>query len=102
MAKVRIIKSDGSPAVIADKLCIGDTLKTLVDRCDVHFNNELVCSESNLAPYFSICAQKDQDKFGDHHLNYTKYDQTSAVVAISTDSTNSLADIAYERTLRSQ
>ena len=60
MARPVIQDAAGSPVVAAAaaaKVCLQGTLKQIVNKCDIWFNSELVFSESNLEPYFSICDQ---------------------------------------------
>lgn len=41
--------------LVNNNICLSGTLKSCVNKCDIWANSELLFSESNLEPYFSMC-----------------------------------------------
>lgn len=83
----------------AGNYTLSGSLKSLVQKCDVHINNELVFSETNLEPYFDMCEQLRDRGYDEHHLDFVKKDPSDITGSAgqSIDSAQNLADIISER-----
>lgn len=57
-------------AVTNKLLCLQGSLKQVVNKCDIWLNSELVCSESNLEPYFGMCEQLKSEWYEDESLSF--------------------------------
>lgn len=87
--------------LVANNLCLSGTLKSCVNKCDIWANSELLFSESNLEPYFSMCDQLKNERYEDEDLEMCQYAPSNTHLAnASIDSTGTLADITYERSLQ--
>lgn len=99
------IAAPSTPLVTYHNLCLSGTLKSCVNKCDIWANSELLFSESNLEPYFSICDQIKNERYEDENLELCQYAPTSAqpatTVLQSVDGFQNAADITYERSLSS-
>lgn len=51
------VQTTAGVSVVAKNVTFCGTMKSLVNKCDIWMNSELVFSESNLEPYWSICNQ---------------------------------------------
>jgi len=70
MARPYIAKNADNTASTDSKLCIQGSLKQVVNKCDIWLNSELVCSESNLEPYFGMCEQLKNERYEDESLSF--------------------------------
>lgn len=99
---------DGSTSLPLDpkeNLTLGCTLKSLVRKCDVLFNTQPVCSETNLHNYWDIKQQEMWQGWEDECLDFpVRYNEdlgSGAEAGQSLDSFATTADIHTERTRRS-
>lgn len=73
-----------------------------MNKCDIWLNSELVCSESNLEPYFGMCEQLKNERYEDESLSFCQYAPTATEpgagvnALVSVDSFQNALDIEYE------
>ena len=87
--------------LVNNNICLSGTLKSCVNKCDIWANSELLFSESNLEPYFSMCDQLKNERYEDENLEFCQYAPSNKHTAsVSIDSAGTLDDITYERSLQ--
>lgn len=104
MARPYIATVAAPTTPVADHNALCGTLKSCINKCDIWANSELLFSESNLEPYFSMCEQLKNERYEDEDLEFCQYAPTAIAGTAnqSIDSDSNKADIIYERTLQKQ